>query len=152
MSQLPKGIVVLVDGGCLNNQAVDKRHAYGSVSVFMDGKRQKMTYRDEKGIEHKTQQARVEWGSITNNQAEFKTAIVGISWIREFYGRLGKMMPVTVCSDSELVVNTVKGINKKFKVPEIAALAGELRERLEELPMVTFEYVDNLTVKSLLGH
>ena len=76
----------------------------------------------------------------------------GLGWIREFYGRLGKMMPVTVCSDSELVVNTVKGINRKFKVPEIKQLADELKQRLEELPMVTFEYVDNLTVKSLLGH
>ncbi len=152
MSPLPKGIVVLVDGGCRNNQHADQRVAYGSVAVFIDGKRQAMTYRDQDGSTKKTQQARVDWGAITNNQAEFKTALVGLGYIREFYGRLGKMTPVTVCSDSELVVNTVLGINKKFKVPEIAELARELQTRLEELPMVTFQHIDNGTVKTLLGH
>ncbi len=152
MSQLPKGIVVLVDGGCLNNQTAEKRHAYGSIAVFHNGQKQRFRFTDEHGKEQKARQVKFEWGGATNNQAELKTAIAGLGWILEFYRRLGKMMPVTLCSDSEMVVNTAKGINKKFRVPEIAALAGELKAKLDELPLVSVEYVDNGTVKSLLGH
>ena len=148
---LPKGIVVVCDGGCHNNQTPEKRVAYGSLAVFKDGVRKLMHYaKDGKTVE--AFQARCDWGSVTNNQAEFKTMLMALYYLREAFARSAKPFNATICSDSELVVNTAKGINKKFKVAALGELAEELMVLLATMPTVKVEWIDNIIVKEILGH
>ena len=151
MPDIPSGIVIVCDGGCFHNQNADKRQAYGSIAVFVNGQRKTMHYNGLDGA-HETRQARIEFGPITNNQAEFRTVLVALGYVRELYGRSVEPAPITIISDSELVVNSALGINKKFKVAEIAALAGELKEKLALLPLVKLEHRSREVVCAVLGH
>ena len=151
MSMLPEGIVIVCDGGCRNNQTPDKRVAYGSLAVFVNNQRKQLHYTGPDGRKVEAWQARVNWQDATNNQAEFKTALMALGYIRELFAR-SQPAQVTICSDSELVVNTALGVNKKFKVEHIRELAIELKANLEALPSVKFMWLDNSVVKEILGH
>jgi ribonuclease HI len=151
MPDLPNGIVIVVDGGCHNNQDAGKRHAYGSMAVYLNGERKLMHYQGLDGA-HETKQARVEFGPITNNQAELKMALIAVGYVRELYGRSKGRSAVTIVSDSLLVVDSVSGINKKFKVPEIKELVEQLKSELQALPTVTVQKVDRSVIVGCLGH
>lgn len=152
MSTLPNGIVILCDGGCSNNQTAAKRKAYGSIATFVNGQRKTMHYHDPlTNTQQAREQVRIDWGMVTNNQAEFKTVLAALGFVRELNHR-SQPAPIVILSDSALVVGFADGTNKKAKVPEIAALASELKDRLRELPNVTLQHAPRELMVEFLGH
>ncbi len=52
--------------------------------------------------------------NLTNNEAEYMAAIFGLEKFKSFFGkRIAKETEVTLCSDSELLVNQLNG---KYKI------------------------------------
>jgi len=72
----------------------------------------------------------------TNNVAEYTGLIKALEWL------LAQKIkePVTVRGDSDLVIKQVKG-EFKVKSPLLAPLHGQVKDLLEKLPEITFEWI-----------
>lgn len=155
------GICVLVDGGCLNNNHKDaaERQMYGSMTVFHNGKQVQSTHwQGGVGVTHSFQfngQSKSE--NRSNNQAELETLIEGLLYIDDLRKRVEqqgrKLDTITVLCDSEFAVGLASGamkLNKKSHKDLHTAVA--LIQSAKANVNVIFQHVDNMWVKSVLGH
>ncbi len=93
-----KKIIICTDGGSRGNPG---RAAAGA--VFCNEKGEKMS-----------EYGKYLGDSLTNNEAEYMAAILGLERFKAKFGkRLAKEAEVTLCSDSELLVRQMQG---KYKI------------------------------------
>lgn len=164
------GICVLVDGGCLNNQKpVSERSMYGSLTVFNGGKQVESTvYTQVDNVQH-CDIAYVHkftiadaYNHASNNMAEVVMVRKAIEYVHTLAQRMAakgqKLDSVTVMSDSEWALGVVTGVYKIKAQNEVAfhndlATLKHVKGLLEGLGCtVIFQHVNNLWVKSVLGH
>jgi len=158
-NNLPSGVCVLVDGGCLNNnKPVSDRVMYGSMTVFFNGNQVVSTYGDmPTALVHKFDiDHQEEWAS--NNLAELLTMEHALSYVDELHNRSRKVVEVTILCDSNLALGYASGTMKVGKKVDQSirqsrmALDG-MNIELERLGVkVNYQHVDEGWVKSVLGH
>ena len=166
-----EGISVLVDGGCLNNnKPVVERSMYGSLTAFCDGKQVVTTHhvlgpveQDIKCVVHKYSIPAVN-GHASNNMAEVVMLRRAMEYILSVVHRQisqpnpKKLDLVTVMSDSEWALGVVTGAYKIKAANEVhfhndLTSIQHIKSALEKHGVtVVFQHVDNLWVKSVLGH
>ena len=168
---IQEGICVLVDGGCLNNnKPVSERKMYGSMTVFYNGKQVESTieffaepyYRETKCIHKYNLMDRGEHAS--NNMAEVVMIRTALEYVlnlilrQEQQQNPRKLDAITVMSDSEWALNVVTGAYKIKAQNEIAydnelTTINYIKAMLEKRNItLIFQHVDNVWVKSVLGH
>lgn len=162
---LERGITIVVDGGCLNNQfPTSERHMYGSFAVYVNGKRSEtITYQNEKHTSSfKWECDDTFWLESlpdvppSNNVAEMEMFCGAISYLDELSSRTQPEMvdktKVRILTDSALVVGYLTD-NWKVKSPHLKLHVEQARQGYLKLKwMVDIRHVDNLWVKSILGH
>lgn len=170
---LEKGICVLVDGGCLNNnKPVSERSMYGSMTVFYNGKQVASRY--FVNIEHIEEMFGegdpklihtfdITGDNASNNYAEVAMLRTALRYAWQLVARMGfdeKEIPgdITVMSDSEWALSIITGAYK-LKAQNQAAynnLLADVNHYNHALVQhgcdVIFQHVNNLWVKSVLGH
>jgi ribonuclease HI len=149
-----EGICVLVDGGCLNNnRPVSERSMYGSLTVYYNGKRVESTIDNAKCLVHRVE---IEPnGAASNNIAEVTMVMKALNYVVELMRRSPHNLhgKVTILSDSELALGLVSGAMKPGgkTSDEWKRMVGVARDKAI-LTGATFQHVDNLWVKTQLGH
>jgi ribonuclease HI len=127
---------VVFDGGSRGNPGP----GYGSYSLQPNGGQPSI--------------ARVEFGEITNNEAEYETLIAALE---DLYARLlaegitPRQHRVTVQGDSRLVINQVTGA-WKARDPRMLLRRNRARKILASFGEVSIEKVDRDQVVAILGH
>jgi ribonuclease HI len=80
-------------------------------------------------------------GIATNNVAEYQAVLHAVEWLLAHKELLADDIHISFRMDSRLVVSQLSGL-WKIKDPKMQQLAGEVRERLRQLPGThTFEYI-----------
>ena len=80
-------------------------------------------------------------GIATNNVAEYQAVLRAVEWLLAHKELLADDIHISFRMDSSLVVSQLSG-SWKIKDPKLQQLAGEVRERLRQLPGThTFEYI-----------
>jgi ribonuclease HI len=165
------GICVLVDGGCLNNnKPVSERSMYGSMTVFSGGKQVESNISvgnthsavASVGIMHRWE-FDLHQQKASNNIAEVLMVHIAVQYLCTLIHRMtdkGQAMPttLTVLSDSEWALG-VATHQYKAKPDTLSVLGDELGKidaAVEWLKTkgvtLNFTHVNNLWVKSVLGH
>ena len=159
------GICVLVDGGCLNNnKPVSERSMYGSMRLFKDGIHVQATCpvdNASKRIHHRYNIPAI-CDHASNNLAEVVMLRIGMEYVHKLVNRMReqgqKLDSITVMSDSEWALSVVTGAYKikacneipfNNDLQSIKHLKGIVEQ---EGCSIIFQHVDNLWVKSVLGH
>jgi ribonuclease HI len=153
-----EGISVLVDGGCRNNnKPVNERKMYGSFTVFHNGKRMESEYQDIKLITHHIEFPHDEGDHASNQLAELYALGEALGYVSALQLRMQKkerkLDIVTVMSDSEFALGLASKamkLNIKSHPDMVDAVQGV--QDLAAITNVIFQHVDNLWVKSVLGH
>jgi len=156
------GICVLVDGGCLNNnKPVSERSMYGSLMVYYNGQPVNFTLYDkeyhygDQGGRRCTIPSVDGWAS--NNLAELEMVSEALDYVTGLERRAqakGSTLPVvTIMSDSEFALGMASGAMKVGKKTDqsIADIVTEIRVKVSKCSAI-FQHVDNVWVKSVLGH
>lgn len=161
-AQLPEGICVLVDGGCLNNNLpVMERSMYGSMTVFSN--RKQVTSTASMGVrvvKHTWTFERAEEGHASNQLAELMILANGLEYVASLQKRVddGRKLAVTILSDSEYALGMAQKVMKPGKRAEadtltaIQAIFGAIDAVQDAGVELKFQHVDNVWVKSVLGH
>jgi ribonuclease HI len=160
------GVSVLVDGGCRNNnRPVSERNMYGSFTVFNGGTQVASTWEDKQELIHRrtydcphTKQDAS--ANVSNNQAELEVLLEALEYVDELNGRLkeaGKEpLVVTILSDSEFALGMASKAMKLKSTShqDLRVTIGLIHSMIDNVPnvKVVFQQVDNLWVKSVLGH
>lgn len=139
-----KGVVtVYVDGGCTRNGSPDAE-AYGSYRlVATDEQRNVVKVLEQKLTPYPQHH--------TNNAAEIQTMINALEKLLEKAGSSKVKYPVTVFSDSQLVVKWLDGtftVNADHLIP-LVNYARELAKRFEQLDI---HWVPREEIYEVLGH
>jgi ribonuclease HI len=126
-------IIIYSDGGSYNNQNGSKRDAYGS---FI--------------IEGEETQHRFEYGSKTNNEAEYLTLIKALQHIKEKRTE----NEFVLFTDSQLITKQLSGTwqCRNIKLRPLYKEAKELILQMEDNKQVVVAWVDNKKMKKILGH
>ena len=161
---LDKGITILCDGGCHNNQLpTSERQMYGSFAVWNDGKRiTSITHNDETSHDVYSWQCDTElWNSSihginpSNNIAELEMFISALRYLSDIAERSNpikvRTTQVRILTDSEFVRGQMNGDkSKSLNTRQHVELARELLASSPWKP--TIVHVDNRWVKQVLGH
>jgi ribonuclease HI len=163
------GICVLVDGGCLNNnKPVTERSMYGSMTVFNGGKQVESSVdlyhtepQDETKLIHKYDIMDM-YQHASNNMAEVVMVRTAVEYVYALVKRMAAkgrtLTSVTVMSDSEWALCVATGAYKIKPQNEIAfhndlTTLKHVKGLVEELGCtINFQHVNNLWVKTVLGH
>jgi len=124
-------VIAYCDGGVSHNQTPEKRHGYGSFSIFKDG---------EKLITKN-----LTFGNITNNQAEYLALLYTLDYcVKEFLPN-----PV-INTDSELLVSQLNGTfkTKNEKLKELQKKAVDIIKLID----ATVVKVERSKIVEVLGH
>ncbi len=72
-------------------------------------------------------------GKTTNNQAEYRAALLALLWLNKHQSELVKDSKIEMFLDSQLVV---KQVNKEWKIKQqaLAAVAAKCWQEMEEIP------------------
>ena len=119
--------IIFCDGGSLNNQS-ESRQAYASFKLNKDIIRLPSL------------------GSLTNNEAEYTSLIEALK-----HSLLNNIDKVIIHMDSALVVNQVKG-NWKVKSSNLHTYKNEVIELLNKFKSWELKWIDNIKMKTILGH
>jgi ribonuclease HI len=152
-----EGICVLVDGGCLNNnRPMAERKMYGSLTVFHNGKQIESTIQDRKSLVHHFEEADFGVEDKSNNVAEMQMMLIALNYVMALIQRTDKINlfgKVTVMSDSQIALGLVSGEMRPGKKTSDAWKSGAgVAHDKATVTGVTFQHVDNVWVKSVLGH
>ena len=131
---------VLFDGGSRGNGTATQE-GYGSY-LIVDARGQRQPVR------------RLEFGHVTNNEAEYKALLAAlVSLVRtiEDAGQDPAGCDVRIVGDSQLVLNQVSG-DWKCKKPHLLPLRDEAQANVALFHAVTFEHTPRETCVRLLGH
>jgi ribonuclease HI len=148
-----KGICVLVDGGCRNNQGpVEDREMYGSMTVFHNNTQVESSVYGKQLIHKFTFPAQEEWSS--NNLAELMMLEQAFQYIVDVRGRSPRVGNVVILTDSLWAASVADGSYKinKNAAPGLKKAAARVRSLFLTIQGVEIKHVDNLWVKSILGH
>ena len=143
---LSKGLLIVCDGGSLNNQSSD-RFGYGSMVVMKGGKIVPSTYQNEKTSHHL-----FEYGpGVTNNAAELHTLKHALRYAKELLER-GYADVIRIGSDSQVaLLGATTNIKKPAK--QLVPLYQTVRKLALDLrTQVQFIKLDDGQVKAILGH
>ena len=131
---------ILFDGGSRGN-GTPNQLGYGSYLIV-----------DARG--HRQPIRRLEFGPVTNNEAEYKaliSALADLVRIIEDAGQDPTGCDVRVVGDSQLVLNQVSG-DWKCKKQHLIPLRDEAQANVALFHTVTFEHTPRETCIRLLGH
>lgn len=128
---------IYVDGGCRNNQDPAKRQAYGS---FLIGSKEYPNH-----LENKPVIQRIEYGNMTNNQAEYMILLDALQYCIENH-----IQAPHIFSDSALVINQMDGTFKANR-PELQILRNTAIG-LKYQASATIEWVSRDIIEGVLGH
>ncbi len=126
--------VFYVDGQSLGNQQKGQPRQ-AKIAVV---------YREKPGADFRIRCQGI--GDKTNNEAEYHALLKALSIIRSKWAEAGEgvlprgVEPIKIYSDSELIVNQVKG-EYKVKKPNLRDLQEKARDMMEKLGSVTVGWV-----------
>jgi ribonuclease HI len=144
--QLKEGVLIVTDGGALNNQSSD-REGYGTFAVLQNGNYAKSTYAGEVDIFH-----RFDFGvGVTNNMAELYMLKHAMNYAKELIER-GWIKQLRIGTDSQ---TALLGATTRVRKPakHLKALYNELHEMALSLKdQVQFVKLHERDVKEILGH
>jgi ribonuclease HI len=147
-------IDIWFDGGSLNNQSASRK-GYGSFKTFYRGKEVEMTIDRGTKDEKKTTQARIDWDSATNNEAEWKTLIVAVCYAIQVQNGSNNPLKFAFHGDSQNVIGAFVDGNKT-KAANLKPLREEAENYLEILhdagAEIEFVKEPDTAVKKILGH
>ena len=158
--ELPMGVCVLVDGGCLNNnKPVTERHMYGTLTVFCDRTQVASTWFvqqvETKQLKHRFELGMSEDGHASNNLAELMMLDYALSYLAELKARAtGRTMPtITIITDSEWAMNVMTGDYhlKASSHQSLKSYADMVKGNFQH-NRYDVRHADNVWVKSILGH
>ena len=135
-STFPVDLVLTFDGGSRGNPGP----AYGSFGLAFAGEKPKIT--------------RLEFGSLTNNEAEYQTLIRGVKSLLQKLGEREMdpgLLVLEIRGDSALVINQLKG-EWKVKEPRMGELRDAARALLRRFKAVRFTQQPRARSVELLGH
>lgn len=129
------------DGGCYDNQNQVFRNGYGSFCIYnREGKEVVLSY------------SHIQFGNITNNEAEYLAMINGLSAIQH---QLEGVEEIRIRTDSQLVVNQLTGkwsVNK----PHLDFLCRRLSQMIKGFKQsgvdVFIKHVPREVLVEILGH
>ena len=160
LSQLPnKGLAIVVDGGCTNNNLPEPaRCMYGSFAVFLDGKRVEKVTHNEKvwDNQYRWECDMPEWRSTgipaTNNVAECEMMCQALSYAIRIT-KNPKYSEILLMGDSAVVEAYTKKDSKVGKdAGHLAEYQKMISGRFQSHPYFSFRHLDEKVVKSILGH
>lgn len=169
---LQKGVCVLVDGGCLNNnKPVDERKMYGSLTVFREGRQVPSRYVVDVDDLLKDKGTQLVWKfSLAEQQGWASNNLAEVIMIRTALRYLWQRIERAICtekphykeflvmSDSEWALGVVTG---QFKIKAANELVyhnflADIQHYTADLKKhgvtVTYQHVNNQWVKQVLGH
>ncbi|HYI23791.1 MAG TPA: ribonuclease HI family protein [Thermomicrobiales bacterium] len=126
---------IVFDGGSLGNPGL----GYGSYEVTSGGDVLQRVERQEYGQ------------GVTNNQAEYRSLIGALAWLRQHLGDNASGATVVVNGDSQLVLNQVRG-TWKVKNEGLRPFHSQARELANQFGNVTFTWHDRSNSVRRLGH
>ena len=163
--QLPEGVCVLSDGGCLNNnKPIAERSMYGSTTVFNNRKQvASVLYDGRTAVQHEFEFEHdidaQDWAS--NQLAELLAALEAINYAGQLAERRTKQgaapLTITILSDSEYALGHAQTWRPDKKahhdtITASQALKDSVRYAQNYGATLKFQHVDNVWVKSILGH
>ncbi|HMN10952.1 MAG TPA: hypothetical protein PKD55_01355 [Bellilinea sp.] len=139
-------IDIWFDGGSLNNQGKD-RSGYGSFVTMNGGKKVTMTIDRGTPTERKMDQCRIEYGNITNNDAEWRTLIVALTYATQL--QQATKTPLEFHIHGNVLGPFLNG--SKVKAEHLKVHYEKVKDLLQ---YVTVEFVKepDTKVKQVLGH
>jgi ribonuclease HI len=144
--QLKKGVLIVTDGGALNNQS-EERYGYGTFTVLQNGAHAPSTYDGLRSVYH-----RFDFGiGTTNNVAELSMLKHAMLYAKELIVR-GWKEQLRIGTDSQ---TALLGATTRVKkpAPHLKPLYYELHEMALSLKdQVQFVKLHEQDVKEILGH
>lgn len=125
---------IVFDGGAKGNPGL----GYGSYEITQDSE----------VVAHNTE----EYGDkVTNNQAEYRTLVLALSWLADSLGDEAKSSLVVVHGDSRLVINQLKG-EWKIKDAILRRIAMDARSQMNRFANVELNWHPRAKSVKILGH
>jgi len=129
------------DGGCYDNQNPIHRNGYGSFCIYnRENKEVVLSF------------THIQFGNITNNEAEYLAMLNGLTAIRQ---QLAGVEEIRIRTDSQLVVKQLTGewsVNKPHLEYLCKRLAGTIKELKAEGVEVFIRHVPRDVLVEILGH
>ncbi len=126
---------IVFDGGSLGNPGL----GYGSYEITSNGE-----------VLHRVE--RQEFGQgVTNNQAEYRSLIGALTWLRGYLGETASNARVAVNGDSQLVLNQLRG-TWKVKNEGLRPFHAQASSLVRQFGDVTFTWHDRSNSVRRLGH
>lgn len=158
--ELPKGLVIVTDGGCRGNGTKDAA-CYSSLAIFYNGQPQPLGWETfakmgtKSSIQKTGHTLKYEWPNLerkTNQSAELAALGTAIAVIETLGIKNFRPIPATILTDSQLVVGVVNDGYKLKKSPWLEKIAQPSLAFLSVHPEVTVQKVTGDWVKTILGH
>lgn len=125
---------IVFDGGSKGNPG----RGYGSYEITQD----------KEVVAHNAE----EYGNnVTNNQAEYRTLALALSWLADYLGDEAKSSLVVVHGDSRLVINQLKG-EWKIKDAILRRIAMNARSQMNRFANVELNWHPRAKSVKILGH
>ena len=135
--------MVVTDGGCLGNGGSNPQ-CYGSYAVIaVEG----CLHEEEIG----KHVSRTPYSHLhTNNEAEYQAVQDACVYMADLFARMGKQYPVTICTDSRLVVEQLDG-TMKCKTGNLPKMRAATRLLVDSIHATVREANRDYIVE-VLGH
>lgn len=149
-------ISIWFDGGSHNNQSKSLRQGYGSFMTYHGDKLVTMTIDRGTKSELKSNHVHLDWGNVTNNEAEWKTFIAAL-WYAMSVVNANAEVKITFefHGDSMNVLGAFIDGNKT-KAKHLKPLREQAEAVLQNIydggAQIEFVKEDGVAVKQILGH
>lgn len=125
---------IVFDGGAKGNPGL----GYGSYEITHEGE----------VVVHNQE----EYGDkVTNNQAEYRTLLLALTWLADHLGDYARSATVQVHGDSQLVIKQLNG-EWKIKDATLRSIAMDARRQMNRFAEVKLNWHPRATSVLRLGH